>query len=90
MGKTPSLQDFLHELDRQNDLARIDCHCASTLEIGEIAHRVMSQTEKSKALLFTNTGTPFPVAINLYGSSQRMLQILRHASCNTLAGHIET
>ena len=90
MGKTPSLQDFLHKLDRQNDLARIDCHCAPTLEIGEIAHRVMSQTEEGKALLFTNTGTPFPVAINLYGSSRRMLQILRHASFNTLAGHIET
>lgn len=89
MGRALALRAYLEELDKRNDLARIDCACSPTLEIGEIAHRVMSQRDGGKALLFSNTGTPFPLAINLYGSAQRMLTALRCSSYEELAQRID-
>lgn len=84
-----TLNDFIKELEGRCELARIDSHCSPKLEIGEIAHRVMAQPNGGKALLFTNTGTPFPLAINLYGASQRMLRILRSDSYDALAGRTD-
>lgn len=89
MGRALALRAYLEELDKRSDLARIDCACSPTLEIGEIAHRIMSQRDGGKALLFSNTGTPFPLAINLYGSAQRMLTALRCSSYEELAQRIE-
>lgn len=89
MGRALALRAYLEELDKRNDLARIDCACSPTLEIGEIAHRVMSQRDEGKALLFSNTGTPFPLAINLYGSAQRMLTALRCSSYEELSQRID-
>lgn len=89
MGRALALRAYLEELDKRNDLVRIDCACSPTLEIGEIAHRIMSQRDGGKALLFSNTGTPFPLSINLYGSAQRMLTMLRCSSYEELAQRID-
>lgn len=90
MKTATSLRDFLTLLEKTNDLVRIDSLCSPNLEIGEIAHRVMAQPGGGKALLFTNTGTPFPLAINLYGAERRMLHTLRCTSYEALTERIDS
>lgn len=89
MGNRNTLSSFIEALETHQDLARIAVRCAPQLEIGEIAHRVMSRPDGGKALLFTNTGTPYPLAINLYGSQQRMLRILRASTYEALSARID-
>lgn len=89
MGNRNRLNAFVRELESRHELARIESYCSPRLEIGEIAHRAMSQPDGGKTLLFTNNGTPFPVAINLFGAPQRMLRILRCESYDALAERID-
>lgn len=89
MNNRNRLDAFVRELESRRDLARIEAYCSPRLEIGEIAHRVMSRPDGGKALLFTNNGTPFPLAINLFGAPQRMLRILRCESYDALAERID-
>lgn len=66
-----SLRDFLSELERQKELRRIRVEVDPYLEIGEIAMRVVR--EEGPALLFENVkGSPYPVAINLFGTMRRI------------------
>ena len=58
------------------DLIRIREFVDPVLEMAEIADRMVKSGNGGKALLFENTGTEFPVLMNLYGSTSRMLQAL--------------
>ena len=71
------LNHYLQAWQRRGWLHVIDAPCSPTLEMGEIADRVFKEGEQSPALLFRNSGTPWPVAMNLYGSQARMLDVLR-------------
>jgi len=68
------LSDYIKELEKQSDLARIKAFVNPELEIGEIADRVFKTS--GKALLFENNGTDFPILINAYGTDQRMSMVL--------------
>lgn len=67
-----NLSEFIEVLERNNELLRIKEFVSTELEITEIADRFSKQLGGGKALLFENTGTEFPVLINLFGSIKRM------------------
>ena len=77
-----SLSAFIAALDTEGELARITQPVAARLELCEIADRVMKQPGGGKALLFEHvirhdgTRSPWPVAINLFGSMRRMSMAL--------------
>lgn len=65
------LQDFIGYLEAIGDLKRIKAEVDPILEITEISSRVIK--EKGPALLFENVrGSSYPLAINLFGTEERM------------------
>ena len=69
---------FVDAIERAGELRRITQPVAARLELCEIADRVMKQPSGGPALLFENVTldngarSPYPVAINLFGSDRRM------------------
>jgi len=102
---SPTLADFLAQLQKEGELARISSRVSPILEIGEIADRVSklpsphghSEPDKSsaasmggKALLFENVeGSDMPVAINVFGSYHRMNLALGCDNLAELAARVE-
>ena len=73
------LSSFLSGLEKSGDLVRISERVSPRLEITEIADR--SVKAGGPALLFTNVeGSAMPVAINVFGTRQRMLSALEIGS----------
>lgn len=77
-----SLQEFITLLDAAAELTRVRHPVAARLELCEIADRVMKMPSGGKALLFEHVllddgrKSPYPVAINLFGSQRRMAMAL--------------
>jgi len=67
-----SLHHFIEKLEEHNELLRISAFVDPVLEIAEITDRMSKQPNGGKALLFENTGTPFPVLTNALGSINRI------------------
>ncbi len=73
-----TLSDFIAAIDSIGELVRIREPVRVELELCEIADRVMKQPGGGKALLFEHpvladgSRSPYPVAINLFGSMKRM------------------
>src|SRR5262245_39674231 len=73
-----SLQEFLAEIERIGELARVREPVRTKLEIAEIADRCMKSKDGGPALLFeqpvleNGRVSPIPVAINLFGSMRRI------------------
>ncbi|HEY2849013.1 MAG TPA: menaquinone biosynthesis decarboxylase [Gemmatimonadaceae bacterium] len=73
-----TLSEFISAIDAIGELVRIREPVNVKLELCEIADRVMKQPGGGKALLFEHpvladgSRSPYPVAINLYGSMKRM------------------
>ena len=67
-----SLGQFLQHLEKAGELRRITAEVDAELEITEIADRIMARPDGGPALLFENVrGSPFPLAINVFGSAKR-------------------
>ncbi len=68
------LREFLDLLEARGELVRVRHPVSPELEITEVTDRVSKGPQaQNKALLFENpTGYQMPVAINLFGSRQRM------------------
>lgn len=67
----PDLQSFLASLERVGQLHRIKVEVDPELEITEIVTRVVQ--EEGPALLFERVkGSPYPLAINTFGSRRRI------------------
>src|ERR1035441_9970284 len=65
------LPSFLKALERAKELKRITAEVDPELEITEIATRVVKN--EGPALLFEKVkGSPYPVAINIFGSARRI------------------
>ncbi len=62
---------FIEQLERKNEIVKIDTYVNPSLEITEVVDRI-SKSKNNKALLFTNTKTKFPLLINSLGSYERM------------------
>ncbi len=67
-----ALQQFIEKLEKSGELKRIRNFINPFLEITEIADRISKQDGGGKALLFENTGTRFPLLINMLGSEKRI------------------
>jgi 4-hydroxy-3-polyprenylbenzoate decarboxylase len=73
-----TLAEFIAAIDRIGELHRISRPVRAHLELCEIADRVSKMPGGGKALLFEHvirrdgTRSPYPVAINLFGSMRRM------------------
>jgi len=73
-----TLSEFIEAIDSAGELARVSFPVAAKLELCEIADRMMKRPGGGRALLFENvtlddgTRSPYPVAINLFGSMRRM------------------
>ncbi len=73
---TNTLQSFIEALRGRGDLKVFPDFVDPELEIAEIADREMKQPGGGKALLFENTGTDYPLLINMYGSMRRIADAL--------------
>ena len=89
-----SQEEFIQDLDRAGELIRIKEFVDPHLEIAEIVDRVSKSNLNSNggggyALLFENTGTPFPILINAMGSEKRMCMALGVKNFDDVAKNIE-
>ena len=80
--KFRGLGEYINILRANGELTEISTFCSPVLEITEITDRISKQKDGGKALLFSDNGTEFPVLINGYGSTSRMLKSLHLISYN--------
>lgn len=83
-----NLAEFLINLQHQNELVRVKTEVSPVLEIAEIADR--SVKAGGKAILFENTGTEFPVVINLMATEKRMCMALGVNELDEIGAEIES
>ncbi len=83
------LNHFIQTLEQAGELVRISSYVDPRLEIAEVADRVSKSSRQNKALLFENTGTPFPLLINSLGSRARMGIALGVRDLDGIAREIE-
>jgi 4-hydroxy-3-polyprenylbenzoate decarboxylase len=82
-------QHFIDVLEKAGELVRIKTYVDPKLEMAEITDRVSKTRGGGKALLFENTGYPFPVLMNAYGSEKRMCIALGVSHLDDVAKEIE-
>ena len=63
-------------MEAEGELCRITTKVDPRFEIAEITDRISKMEGGSKALLFENTGTDYPVLMNMMGSDRRMAMAL--------------
>lgn len=83
-------QQFIDRLEQEGELIRIREYVDPKLQISEITDRVSKTPGGGKALLFENTGYPFPVLMNAYGSERRMCLALGVEKLDDVAHEIES
>ena len=89
-----NLAQFIDAIDEAGELARISHPVAAKLELCEIADRVMKRSGGGRALLFENvtldngSRSPYPVAINLFGSMSRICLALGVHDLNEIGARI--
>ncbi|MCL1973852.1 MAG: menaquinone biosynthesis decarboxylase [Bacteroidetes bacterium] len=80
---------FIAKLEEMGALLRIREFVDPVLEIAEVTDRMSKQPGGGKALLFENTGTPFPVLTNMMGSKERIAAALGVAQLDQIPRRIE-
>jgi len=89
-----SMQDFIAALDAAGELVRVKAPVRAKLELSEIADRAMKSPGGGPALLFEHvllddgTRSPYPVAINLFGSMRRMAMALGTGDLDAIGARI--
>lgn len=84
-----TLSEYIAALERAGELVRINVPVDPVLEIAELTDREAKSPGGGRALLFENTGTPFPVLTNMMGSDRRIAMALGVESVDLLTGRIE-
>ncbi len=84
-----SLTEYIKRLDAAGELHRIAAPADPVLEIAEITDRVSKSAGGGRALLFENTGTPFPVLMNMTGSARRIALALGVEELSEIAARID-
>jgi 4-hydroxy-3-polyprenylbenzoate decarboxylase len=85
-----SLNQFIQDLENENELIRVKEYVSPDLEITEIVDRISKSKDGGKAILFENTGTNLPVLINSMGSEKRMCMALGVKELNDVTSDIES
>ena len=70
------LREFIAKLEAEGELLRIKSKVDTRLEMCEIVDRISKCEGGGKAVLFENTGTDYPVLMNMMGSDRRMAMAL--------------
>ncbi|MBA4373489.1 MAG: menaquinone biosynthesis decarboxylase [Thermodesulfovibrio sp.] len=84
------IREFIQLLDKKGELVKIKAEVDPILEIAEITDRISKSPGGGKALLFEKVkGSAFPVAINLFGSFERMSLALEVNKLDDIATRIE-
>lgn len=84
-----TLSEYIAALERAGELVRVNVPVDPVLEIAELTDREAKSPGGGRALLFENTGTPFPVLTNIMGSDRRIAMALGVESVDMLTGRIE-
>ena len=71
-----NLSQYVDFLEKQGELVRVRELVNPVLEMAEIADRVSKSKGGGRAILFENSGTNFPVLMNMMGSEARMCAAL--------------
>lgn len=79
---------YLSHLEQQGGLRRVKAACNPELEMAEIAQRWYASGAQ-EALLFENSGTSYPVAMQLYASPQRLLAQMGARSYEEVQARLE-
>jgi 4-hydroxy-3-polyprenylbenzoate decarboxylase len=89
-----TLGEFIEAIEGIGELRRITQPVAARLELCEISDRVMKSPDGGNALLFEHvirddgSRSPYPVAINLFGSMRRMSLALGVDALDDIAARI--
>ena len=89
MSMSGNLRQYISLLESAGELVRVTAEVDPVLEIAEITDRVSKSPGGGKALLFTNTGTEFPVLTNMMGSDRRMAVAMGVGSLDEITRRIE-
>jgi len=84
------MKELIKELENEGELIRVKTPVSPTFEMTEIVDRIAKTQGGGKAILFENTGTSFPVLMNLFGSDKRMQKILGVESWSDLQKRLST
>ena len=82
------LREFIARLEAAGELQRISTPVSTQFEITEITDRISKMEGGGKALLFENTGTDYPVLMNMMGSDRRIAMALGVESLDDIARRI--
>ena len=77
-------------MEAAGELQRIKTKVSTRFEITEITDRISKSEGGGKALLFENTGTEYPVLMNMMGSDKRMAMALGVESLDDITRRIDT
>ena len=83
-----TLREYIAKLEAAGELQRITTPVSTRFEITEITDRVSKSEGGGKALLFENTGTEYPVLMNMMGSDKRIAMALGVESLDDIARRI--
>jgi len=84
-----NLNEFINELEKENELIRFTEPVSNRLEITEITDRMSKLPGGGKAILFENVaGYEYPILINQFGSTRRINMALGSENLDALAGRL--
>ena len=84
-----TLREYIAKLEAAGELQRITTPVSTRFEITEITDRISKSEGGGKALLFENTGTEYPVLMNMMGSDRRIAMALGVESLDDIARRID-
>ncbi len=83
------LREFISRLEAEGELIRVKAKVSPKFEICEITDRISKMEGGGKAILFENTGTDYPVLMNMMGSDRRMAMALGVEELNEISERID-
>ena len=83
------LREFISKLESKGELIRVKAEVSPKFEICEITDRISKMEGGGKAILFENTGTDYPVLMNMMGSDRRMAMALGVDDLNEISERID-
>ena len=83
------LREFIGKLETEGELIRVKTEVNTRFEIAEITDRISKMEGGGKAILFENTGTDYPVLMNMMGSDRRMALALGVSDLNDISKRID-
>lgn len=83
------LCEFIDKLEAEGELLRIKTKVDTRFEMCEIVDRISKCEGGGKAVLFENSGTAYPVLMNMMGSDRRMAMALGVDSLDDISRRID-